>query len=48
LTLGFSYTEFPAYKKADALNLMAQKVNWGFSVAASGQHFRSFPAQARE
>jgi hypothetical protein len=27
LTLEFSYTEFPAYKKAAALNLMAQKVN---------------------
>lgn len=48
LTLGFSYTEFPAYKKADALNLMTQKVNWGFSVAASGQHFCSFSAQTRE
>ena len=25
--LGFSYTEFPAYKKAAALNLMTLKVN---------------------
>lgn len=48
LALGFSYTEFPAYKKAPALNLMAQKVNWGFSFAASGQHLCSFAAQTRE
>jgi hypothetical protein len=25
--LGFPYTQFPAYKKAAALNLMALKVN---------------------